>query len=188
MCVGGRWRWRPVGEEAACAPAVGSGLGPGSGDDPGCGPSSRLPRLEQVVQSRPRSGLREKGGRRGGSLKWLLQEPGWHHSSPACVLVGHLLLGMSGLVVENGRVRHTRLRAQCWPGSSPTWPRVASWPQGDGSVHRRWWDSQGRGIRAAGPWGLPSSPHLLPSSCILPGPFCSWTQKGTTPVLSDVFS
>ena len=133
------------------APAVGSGLGPGSGDDPGCGPSSRLPQLEQVVQSRPRSGLREKGGRRGGSLKWLLQEPGWHHSSPACVLVGHLLLGMSGLVVENGRVRHTRLRAQCWPGSSPTWPRVASWPQGDGSVHRRWWDSQGRGIRAAGP-------------------------------------
>lgn len=68
-----------------------------------------------------------------------------------------------------------------------------SWPQGDGSVtpfprHRRWWDPQGGGVRAAGPRGLPPSPHLPPSSRILPGPFCSWAQKGTTPVLSDVLS
>lgn len=77
------------------------------------------------MQSRLRPRPGEKGGRRGGSPKWLLQEPGWHHSSPACVLVGHLLPDVSGLVVENGRVRGARLRAQCWPGPSPTWPRVA---------------------------------------------------------------
>ena len=192
--VGGPFCTRPVtlrvcgrqvvvasgGRRAACAPGVGSGLGPG------CGPSSRLPRLEQVVQSRPRSGPREKGGRRGGSLKWLLQEPGWHHTSPACVLVGHLLLGMSGLVVENesqAREAPSTVLARPLADLAP-----CSWPQGDGSVHRRWWDSQGRGIRAAGPWGLRPSPHLLLSSRILLGPFCSWTQKGTTPVLSDVFS
>lgn len=108
------------GEEAACARGVGSGLGPGSGGDPGCGLSSWLPRWEQVtqgVQSRPRSGPGEKGGRRGAPPGWLRQEPGWHHSSPAC--------GLPELVVYNGRVRHKRPRAQRWPGPPPTWLGVA---------------------------------------------------------------
>ena len=167
-----------MGEEAACARGVGSCLGPGSGDEPGCGPSSWLPRLEQVtqgVQSRPRSGPGERRAPRGPS-----------GVASAGAGLASQLPGMrparAGRGERESQAREAPSTALARP---PADLAPCSRPRGD--TISAVVGPTGRRVRAAGP-GPPSQPTPSALQPHPPGPFCSWAQKWTTPVLSDVLS